>query len=114
MGWVGQWPPPPGAPLPPFLGPPPNVAGVNQWTWSDGQWVINPQVAATLTAGPGVVPPAQGGVSWQGDAAGQQQQQQKNYNPYKLVPKQAEKLYWETKLSENGLGLQGMEPSKCV
>jgi hypothetical protein len=117
MGWVGQWPPPPGAPLPPFPGPPPNVAGVSQQAWSDGQWIFNPQVAAALAAGSGVVPPAQGWAPWQWGGAGQQQQQQQqqqNYNPYKRVPKQPDKEYWDTKLSENGLGLQGMDPSKCV
>jgi hypothetical protein len=88
--------------------------GVSQQAWSDGQWVLNPNVpnyAAGAAAAQGQWAP------WPGWAAAAQQhaqqQQQQSYNPYKRVPKPADKSYWETKLQDNGLGLMGME-QKCV
>lgn len=113
MGWVGPWPPPPGSgPWPPgFPGPPPNPTAVPQNSWSDGQWMFNPQFAAFQ--GSGGPAAAQPWAPWQWGSG--QQQQQQNFNPYKRVPKPADESYWKTELKDNGLGLEGMGANdKCV
>ncbi|KDQ60274.1 hypothetical protein JAAARDRAFT_191673 [Jaapia argillacea MUCL 33604] len=124
MGWVGAWPPPVGwGPLPPgFPGPPPAPTGVpvNPNQWAQGQWVFNPAFRALAYPGlgqPGVPPNypvqllSQWAAPWQSWGVPQNQVPagaNANYNPNKRVPRPPDPSYWETKLTDNGLGLENM------
>ncbi|KAH7910342.1 hypothetical protein BJ138DRAFT_1101929 [Hygrophoropsis aurantiaca] len=98
QGWQGTWPPasnvafPPGYPGPP---PPPAGASAQHPQWQAGWWQYNPnsQGSAPMPWAPG--------MGWGPKV---------NYNPYKRIPKPASPSYWETRLSDNGLGLEGMVP----
>ncbi|KIJ15316.1 hypothetical protein PAXINDRAFT_169118 [Paxillus involutus ATCC 200175] len=102
-GWTGSWPPGGNVPFPPgYPGPPPMPTGAGEHPrWNAGFWQYNPQ-ANTQNAQQPWAP----GMGWYPP----------NYNPYKRVPKPPSPSYWNTKLTDNGLGLEGMvkrkEPSE--
>ncbi|KAF8552483.1 hypothetical protein OG21DRAFT_117472 [Imleria badia] len=103
QGWIGSWPPggnvafPPGYPGPP---PAPGDAAAHP-RWNAGFWQYNP-----LANMQNAQQPWAPGVGWFPP----------NYNPYKRIPKPPSPSYWNTKLTDNGLGLEGMvkrkEPSE--
>lgn len=100
QGWTGSWPPGGNVAFPPgYPGPPPVPGGaVTHSSWNAGYWKFNPVANMQSSQQPwapsvGWFPP--------------------NYNPYKRVPKPPSPSYWNTKLSENGLGLEGMV-KRCV
>ncbi|KAG0697908.1 hypothetical protein DFH29DRAFT_129058 [Suillus ampliporus] len=103
QGWQGPWPPPPGVALPPnFPGPPPMPPGANSHPhWKAGFWQYNP--AHNMNAGHGV--PWAPGMGWAQNVPA-------NFNPYKRVPRPPSPSYWQTQLSENGLGLENMVPAR--
>ncbi|OAX40820.1 hypothetical protein K503DRAFT_864338 [Rhizopogon vinicolor AM-OR11-026] len=103
QGWQGPWPPPAGVTLPPnFPGPPPMPTGANAHPhWKAGFWQYNP--AHNINAGSGV--PWAPGMGWAQNVPA-------NFNPYKRIPRQPSPSYWQTQLSENGLGLEGMVPAR--
>lgn len=140
-GWSGHWPPPSNMMPPGFPGPPPAPhAGPTPPNWHSGHWQFNPNNAArrpsaeirsgaavpnTGVQGPprsgfSAHPPAQNAWApsnhWGGQAAApaQHQQQGENFNPYKKVPKAPEPSYYNYKLTDNGLGLEGMQPRRYV
>ena len=99
QGWTGSWPPGGNVAFPPgYPGPPPLPGGaVAHPSWNAGYWQYNPLAMQNSqqpwAPGVGWVPP--------------------NFNPYKRVPKPPSPSYWNTKLSDNGLGLEGMV-KRCV
>lgn len=105
QGWQGPWPPPPGVTLPPnFPGPPPMPPGANAHPhWKAGYWQYNP--AFNMNAGSGV--PWAPGMGWGQNVPA-------NFNPYKRIPRQPSPSYWQTQLTDNGLGLEGMVRARCV
>ncbi|KZT22730.1 hypothetical protein NEOLEDRAFT_1180644 [Neolentinus lepideus HHB14362 ss-1] len=111
--WSGTWPPPVGSgPWPPgFPGPPPPPPGVpvNPQSWQRGQWVFNPafRSAAGGTAGGMPANFGQWAAPWQHWGV-PSAQVPAGYNPYKRQPKQPDPSYWNTKLGDNGLGLENM------
>ena len=135
-GWSGHWPPPSNMIPPGFPGPPPAPqSGPVPPNWHSGHWQYNPNSvtnrpsvdirsgAATHNTGtqgisrPGFGPPAQN--TWApsdhwGSQAVASAQQGDNPNPYKKVPKAPEPSYYNYKLTDNGLGLEGMQPRMYV
>jgi hypothetical protein len=105
QGWQGTWPPPAGVSLPPnFPGPPPMPPGANTHPhWKAGFWQYNP--AYNMNGGPGV--PWAPGMGWAQNAPA-------NFNPHKRVPRPPSPSYWQTRLTDNGLGLENMVPARCV
>ncbi|KAG1744199.1 hypothetical protein EDB19DRAFT_529692 [Suillus lakei] len=103
QGWQGTWPPPAGVTLPPnFPGPPPLPSGANTHPhWKAGFWQYNP--AHNMNAGSGV--PWAPGMGWAQNVPA-------NFNPHKRVPRPASPSYWQTRLSNNGLGLENMVPAR--
>ncbi|KAH7924699.1 hypothetical protein BV22DRAFT_1195719 [Leucogyrophana mollusca] len=98
QGWQGTWPPGSNVAFPPgFPGPPPIPAGANVQhpQWKSGYWQYNPNVQ-------GAPMPWAPGMGWGVPQA--------NYNPYKRIPRPPSPSYWKTKLTDNGLGLEGMVP----
>ncbi|KAF8137067.1 hypothetical protein EV363DRAFT_1253460 [Boletus edulis] len=99
QGWTGSWPPGGQVVLPPgYPGPPPmpgETAGHPRW--NAGYWQYNPLANIQNPQQPWAP-----GVGWS----------QPNFNPYKRVPKPPSPSYWNTQLSENGLGLEGMVKRK--
>jgi len=104
---------------PPYQGPPPVPQGwnVNPSQWNSGYWQYNPNFQ------PAGAPPVQqmpNPTSWMPDPRWvpqyppqqqqQQPQQQEQQNPFKRPIKPPSAEYMATKISENGLGLFGMEP----
>src|SRR5882762_3546551 len=119
QGWQGQWPPPAGIQMPPgFPGPPPVPQNVQASAWQTGYWQFNPR-----GRGPGIQgsqyansQPHNGFAwapsnHWAHHAVAQQQNQ--NFNPHKKVPRAPEPTYFDYKLVDNPLGLEGMVP-RCV
>lgn len=118
QGWTGSWPPGGNIPFPPgYPGPPPMPGGaaVAHPRWNAGFWQYNPLANVQ-------------NLQQQHQHQQQQQQQQQqqpppwapgvgwfppNFNPYKRVPRPPSPSYWNTKLTDNGLGLEGMVP-RCV
>lgn len=100
QGWTGSWPPGGNVPFPPgYPGPPPVPGGAMAHPrWDAGYWQYNPLGNMQNPQQPWA--PA---VGWN----------QPNFNPYKRVPKPPSPSYWNTKLSNNGLGLEGMV-KRCV
>lgn len=94
-GWSGSWPPAGGIP-PGYPGPPPMPHGAPPF-WNTGYWQYNPHMQHAQQ-------PWAPGMAW-GAPVG---------NPYKRVPRPPSPSYWQTKLSDNGLGLEGMVKKKCV
>lgn len=125
-GWQGHWPPPANTAMPPgFPGPPPVPQGVPvpQSTWQAGFWQYNPTGVRGHnpfnTNHQSNAPAGGHGGPWApsnhwAQAAAQQQQQGQNINPYKKVPRPPEAGYYDYKLVDNPLGLEGMEPRRCV
>lgn len=103
QGWQGTWPPPAGVALPPnFPGPPPMPPGANTHPhWKAGFWQYNP--AYNMNAGPGV--PWAPGMGWAQNVPA-------NFNPHKRIPRPPSPSYWQTQLSDNGLGLENMVPAR--
>ncbi|KAH6909519.1 hypothetical protein BKA70DRAFT_1221754 [Coprinopsis sp. MPI-PUGE-AT-0042] len=121
-------------PPPPFNGAAPPIpnhlsTSINPNSWQTGFWQPNPlfnpaqqhQMMAAAAAqargmqpGPGV--PWVAANTWVQPGAQQQQQQQQRQvvNPYKRVAKPPSAEYLATKLSDNPLGLEGMDPSKSL
>ena len=95
QGWTGSWPPGGNFALPPgYPGPPPMPGGaVAHPRWNAGIWQYNPHANMQNPQQPWAP-----GVGWFPP----------NFNPYKRVPKPPSPSYWNTKLSDNGLGLEGM------
>lgn len=95
QGWTGSWPPGGNVAFPPgYPGPPPMPGGsVAQSSWSAGYWQFNPQASMQNQQQPWAPAPGWFPV---------------NFNPYKRVPKPPSPSYWNTKLTDNGLGLEGM------
>ncbi|KIJ63746.1 hypothetical protein HYDPIDRAFT_168216 [Hydnomerulius pinastri MD-312] len=95
-GWTGSWPPGSNVAFPPgYPGPPPMPAGAGAHPgWNAGFWQYNPQANMQNAQQPWAP-----GMGWAFPA---------NYNPYKRIPRPASPSYWQTKLSDNGLGLEGM------
>ncbi len=98
-GWAGNWPPTAPAGYP---GPPPPPPGVDSTRWYSGQWQFNPMFRNTAPAQaqawaphPSWGPSATAGANW---------------NPYKRIPNRGDAEYWNTKLSDNPLGLENMIP----
>ncbi|KAG9311607.1 hypothetical protein JVU11DRAFT_7816 [Chiua virens] len=92
-------------PFPPgYPGPPPVPAGgtAAHPSWNAGYWQYNP-LANMQNPQQQPWAPAAGWFP-------------PNFNPYKRVPKPPSPSYWNTKLTDNGLGLEGMvkrkEPSE--
>lgn len=122
QGWQGQWPPPAGVPMPPgFPGPPPvpqNVP-VPPSAWQAGYWQFNPTGRNPGVSGahyPNPQPNTSHGPwapsnHWANQAAAQQQNQ--NFNPHKKIPRAPDASYYNYKLVDNPLGLEGMVP-RCV
>jgi len=99
QGWTGSWPPGGNVPFPPgYPGPPPIPGGaaVPHPSWNAGFWQFNPQVANVQNL---QQQPWAPGVGWFPPG---------NFNPYKRVPRPPSPSYWNTKLTNNGLGLEGM------
>ena len=100
QGWTDSWPPggnvvfPPGYPGPP---PIPGEAAAHP-RWNAGYWQYNPLANMQNQQQPWAP-----GVGWF----------PLNFNPYKRVPKPPSPSYWNTKLTDNGLGLEGMV-KRCV
>lgn len=103
QGWQGTWPPPAGVSLPPnFPGPPPMPPGANTHPhWKAGFWQYNP--AYNMNGGHGV--PWAPGMGWAQNVPA-------NFNPHKRVPRPASPSYWQTRLTDNGLGLENMVPAR--
>jgi hypothetical protein len=101
QGWTGSWPPGGNVAFPPgYPGPPPIPGGtVANQSWNAGYWQYNP--VANNMQNP--QQPWAPGVGWFPP----------NFNPYKRVPKPPSPSYWNTKLTDNGLGLEGMV-KRCV
>lgn len=99
QGWTGSWPPGGNVVFPPgYPGPPPMPGGTgSDPRWNAGYWQYNPQANVQNAQQPWAP-----GMGWFPP----------NFNPYKRVPKPPSPSYWNTKLSENGLGLEGMVPAK--
>ncbi|KAL4068517.1 hypothetical protein V8B97DRAFT_840089 [Scleroderma yunnanense] len=89
-GWSGSWPPVGGIP-PGYPGPPPMPHGAPP-RWNAGYWQYNPQMRNAQQ-------PWAPSVGWGVPA---------NFNPYKRVPRPPSPSYWQTQLTDNGLGLEGM------
>ena len=129
-GWSGHWPPSSNMIPPGFPGPPPAPqSGPVPPNWHSGHWQFNPNgtnrpSAAAVNTGiqgiprPGFgAPPAQ--ITWApsdhwSSQAMASAQQGDNFNPYKKVSKAPEPSYYNYKLTDNGLGLEGMQPRRCV
>lgn len=94
-GWSGSWPPTGGVP-PGYPGPPPMPHGAPP-LWNAGYWQYNPHMRNAQQ-------PWAPGMAWGAPP---------NYNPYKRVPRPPSPSYWQTQLTDNGLGLEGMV-KKCV
>lgn len=102
-GWPNSWPPT--APMG-YPGPPPAPPGIDSRTWFGGQWQINPMFRGNAAAA--VQPQAWAPhPSW-----GVPPVAAPSFNPYKRIPNPGDANYWQTKLSENPLGLENMIP--CV
>ncbi|PCH44955.1 hypothetical protein WOLCODRAFT_139346 [Wolfiporia cocos MD-104 SS10] len=101
-GWQGSWPPtaPTGYP-----GPPPIPTGVNPQAWMAGQWQLNPYFRGPAASAHGAMPAWAPHPSWGAQAANAAAA---NYNPYKRIPNPGGADYWATKVSDNGLMLEGM------
>ncbi|KAH7882820.1 hypothetical protein F5I97DRAFT_135327 [Phlebopus sp. FC_14] len=99
-GWTGSWPPASNIAFPPgYPGPPPMPnAGIANPRWNAGYWQYNPHANMQNAHQPWAP-----GMGWAFPA---------NHNPYKRVPRPASPSYWNTKLSDNGLGLEGMVKRK--
>lgn len=95
QGWTGSWPPGGNVTFPPgYPGPPPIPGGeAAHPRWNAGYWQYNPQANVQNPQQPWAP-----GMGWFPP----------NFNPYKRVPKPPSPSYWNTKLSDNGLGLEGM------
>lgn len=95
QGWTGSWPPGGNVAFPPgYPGPPPVPGGAAAHPrWNAGFWQYNP-LANIQNAQQPWAP----GVGWFPP----------NFNPYKRIPKPPSPSYWNTKLTDNGLGLEGM------
>lgn len=104
MGWTGAWPPA-GVPVPPGYPGPPPMSGSHP-AWNAGYWQYNPRAhhPQSQAWAPG---PAWGFPGQQAAPVGA------GYNPYKRVPRPASPSYWQTELSDNPLGLEGMV-KRCV
>lgn len=93
--WQGHWPPraPPG--------PPPAPQGVDPRRWMGGQWHFNPMFQS-------VAPTAQP-TAWAPHPSWGQISYPAGFNPWNKAPKPTTSDYWQTKLVDNPLGLEGME-----
>ncbi|KAF9220745.1 hypothetical protein BS17DRAFT_786445 [Gyrodon lividus] len=98
-GWTGSWPPGGNVAFPPgYPGPPPMPTGaVAHPSWNAGFWQYNPHASMQNAQQPWAP-----GMGWFPP----------NYNPYKRVPRPPSPSYWKTKLTDNGLGLEGMVKRK--
>ncbi|TFK47595.1 hypothetical protein OE88DRAFT_1771187 [Heliocybe sulcata] len=111
--WSGTWPPPVGSgPWPPgFPGPPPPPPGVpvNPQNWQRGQWVFNPAFRSAAGGATGGMPAnfGQWAAPWQHWGV-PSAQVPAGYNAHKRQQKQPDPSYWNTKLGDNGLGLENM------
>ncbi|CCL99794.1 uncharacterized protein FIBRA_01816 [Fibroporia radiculosa] len=107
QAWSGGWPQAAPAPYP---GPPPIPAGVNAQAWTSGQWQYNPMFHGQVSGAQATFQAWAPHPSWGQQAAIAQAQAQAaaNYNPYKRIPNPGGPEYWNTKLQDNGLGLENM------
>lgn len=106
--WSGQWSVPVHPGYPPNYGPPPMPSnyGYGERAWNNGSWRFVPNNAAAKAGWAGPGPDARAAAdmaAW--NAYG------KPYNPWggKPPPRAPDEDYFRTKLSDNGLGLSGME-----
>ncbi|KAG8216563.1 hypothetical protein J3R82DRAFT_6744 [Butyriboletus roseoflavus] len=99
QGWTDSWPPGGNVVFPPgYPGPPPAPGGsAAHPRWNAGYWQYNPLANVQNPQQPWAP-----GVGWFPP----------NFNPYKRVPKPPSPSYWNTKLTDNGLGLEGMVKRK--
>ncbi|KAI0732621.1 hypothetical protein C8Q72DRAFT_773879 [Fomitopsis betulina] len=105
-GWSGSWPPTAPAGYP---GPPPIPTGVNPQAWTSGRWQINPMFRGPVPqASQAGIPAWAPHPSWGPQAASAYAAAAANYNPYKRQPNPGGRDYWNTKLSDNPLGLENM------
>ena len=106
----------PAAAAVPHVGPhpsfvPPAPPGVNPQQWQNGRWMYNAPPGGVSNAQPHGLYPPPSMVGWHIPATWGIAQQY--YYPQAQQEKQPDKSYWDTKLSDNGLGLQNMH-IKCA
>ena len=103
-------------PPPPYAGaPPPVPAGmsVNPQQWQAGYWHYNPSWNQTQNAKHVPwIPSHQWMPQNNQQSSSSASQQQASHNPYKRVPRPPSAEYLATRLSDNPLGLSGLDEPK--